>query len=64
VSKRSRVESATEQDLERDFGSQVQDATDEDLERIFGSNRLVIGFPVRPPRDERDPAEEQQPEHD
>jgi hypothetical protein len=27
-------------------------ATDEDLERVFGSERLLIGFPIRPSADE------------
>jgi len=39
-------------------------ATDEDLIEDFGPEAIVFGIPVRPPRDERDLAEEQQPERD
>jgi hypothetical protein len=33
----------------------VVSATDEDLERFFGSSRLVFGFPVRPESESQHP---------
>jgi hypothetical protein len=65
MSKRSRVRSATEEDLVRDFGPlRARLATDEDVERVFGSANVLIGFPVRPqPEPEEQPIEgvEEQP---
>ena len=29
--------------------SRVHSATEEEIQQLFGSNRLLIGFPVRPP---------------
>jgi len=43
--------------------SQMRLATQEDLDRLFGSENLLIGFPVRPPSssDEPPPTAEQPP---
>jgi len=47
--------------------SQMRLATEEDLQRDFGSERLLIGFPVRPPSSSdqaptaEPPAEEERP---
>jgi hypothetical protein len=39
--------------------SRMRLATDEDLERVFGSERLLIGFPIRPSADEAPPPAEE-----
>jgi hypothetical protein len=44
--------------------SQRRLATEEDLQRDFGSGRLVIGFPVRPPSSGVTPPEAEQPPGD
>ncbi len=48
--------------------SRIRLGTEANLQKRFGSDKLQIGFPVRPkpePEEERDhPAEEQQPERD
>lgn len=42
--------------------SRVVTATEEDLQRLFGSDRLVIGFPVRPPLGWRPPSSGDEPQ--
>jgi hypothetical protein len=46
--------------------SRVVTATEQDLQRIYGSERLLIGFPVRPPSsgDSTPPTEEPHAEED
>ena len=44
--------------------SQMRLATEEDLQRIYGSEQLLIGFPVRPPANDDAPPEAEQPPAD
>jgi hypothetical protein len=69
VSDRPRTHDASDEDLDRIFGaddknSRITLTTDEDLERDFGPGRVVIGFPVRPPVDERQKGEQSAAEDD
>ena len=44
--------------------SRVVSATQEDLDRLYGSGNLMIGFPVRPPSSGETPSTAEQPRVD